>query len=260
MFLISILSRLLKSGSRIEIFLSVFYKLLWRLAPSVLQVTRTISMGDFLMAFRPFILSDQHITDPGFEKDVRAHFQPKTNQTVLDVGAHIGLYTLMACRLVGRNGQVISVEPDESNLMILKKNITLNNFDNAVILQVALGRANGWRTFYAGIMPTGSSLNPTHSRMLYKVRAIKEIRIAMLDSLLEELEIKDVDWIKIDAENMDLEVLRGGEFFLKNSKKVKIIIEVSGYQTLEYLKSLDFHVRRLNSSYYFAFKNASKTK
>jgi len=113
--------QLVNSVSIVEIFLSVFYKLFWRLAPSVLQFTRTISMDEFLIAYRPFILSDRGIVNPTFEKDVRALFQPKPSQIVIDVGAHIGLYTLIACRIVGPNGRVISVKPDESNLIVLKK-------------------------------------------------------------------------------------------------------------------------------------------
>jgi len=78
-------------------------------------------MDEFLIAYRPFILSDRGIVNPTFEKDVRALFQPKPSQIVIDVGAHIGLYTLIACRIVGPNGRVISVKPDESNLIVLKK-------------------------------------------------------------------------------------------------------------------------------------------
>jgi hypothetical protein len=103
-------------------------------------------------------------------------------------------------------------------------------------------------------MPTGSSFYPTLSRARYKIRETKEIETVTLDSLLEGLKIRDVDWIKIDAENMDFDILRGGEFFLKNSKRVKIIIEVSGFKTIEYLKNLGFQIWYISTSYYFAFK------
>ena len=165
---------LLNGTSKLEIFLSVFYKLLWRLMPSVLQVTHTISMGNFVITFRPFILSDQHITDPSFEKDVRAHFQPKTNQTVIDVGAHIRLYTLIACRMVGPNGKVFSIEPDKSNLKVLRKNVAINKFKNAVVLPIAPSCTNGEEKIYAGIMPTGSSFYPTLSRARYTTYTLSE--------------------------------------------------------------------------------------
>lgn len=103
-------------------------------------------------------------------------------------------------------------------------------------------------------MPTGSSFYPTLSRARYKVRAVKEIKKVTLDSLIEELKLKDVDWIKIDVERADLNVLRGGKSFLQKSKKAKIIIEASQLKTLEYLQNLGFKVRRGSSSNYIAFK------
>lgn len=94
----------------------------------------------------------------------------------------------------------------------------------------------------------------TLSRARYKVRAVKEIKTVTLDSRIEELKLKDVDWIKIDVESADLYVLRGGKSFLQKSKKAKIIIEASQLKTLEYLQNLGFKVRRVSSSNYIAFK------
>jgi len=73
--------------------------------------------------------------------------------------------------------------------------------------------------------------------------------MAGLDTLLEKLGIKDVDWIKIDVEGADLAVLRGAKHLLQNSQKVKIIIEVSANETLEYLEKKGFQVKRLGSCY-----------
>lgn len=238
----------------LETFLAVFYKLLWRLAPSLLRFTCIISSDKNLIAFRPFIVSDRVIVNPNFEKGLQALFKPEPNQTVIDVGAHIGLYTLIACRMVGPNGKVFSTEPDKSNLKVLRKNVAINKFKNAVVLPIALSCTNGKEKIYAGIMPTGSSFYPTLSRARYKVRAVKEIKTVTLDSLIEELKLKDVDWIKIDVESADLNVLRGGKSFLQKSKKAKIIIEASQLKTLEYLQNLGFKVRRVSSSNYIAFK------
>ena len=132
MLSISVLNHLLSHIPILEIYLNIFYKLLWRFAPSVLQITGTISLREFSIAFRPLVPSDRHVIDPNFEKDIRVNFQPRINQIVIDVGAHIGLCTLMASRKVGRNGKVISIEPDESNLVFLRKNIILNDFGNVM--------------------------------------------------------------------------------------------------------------------------------
>ena len=248
------LRRLFNKIQALEIFFSVFLKLLWRLTPSIFQFTYTISIDKSLIAFRPFILSDLHVISPDFEPDVRTIFQPKPNDIVIDVGAHIGLYTIIAGRTVGPNGKVVSIEPDTSNLIVLKKNVAINKLKNTIVLPIALGCTDGTKEFYAGIMPTGSSFYPKPTRALFKVRETKEITTVTLDKLLEELKIGDVDWIKIDVENADLDVLRGGESFLRNSKNAKIIIEVSNNKTLTFLKKFGFQIRQL-SSCHFAFKN-----
>lgn len=251
---ITLLSQLVNSISALEILLAFFYKLVWRLVPTILQFTYTIPKDELLISFRPFLVSDWHVINPNFEEDVRTVFQPRPNQVVIDVGANIGLYTLIACRMVEPNGRVISIEPDESNLTVLKKNVAINKLKNTLVLPVALGCTTNRKKFYAGVMPTGSSFYPTRTRVLCKVRETKETKTVTLDSLLKELKIIDVDWIKIDVENADLDVLRGGESVLQNSKKAKIIIEVSSTKTLEYLKNFGFQMKRLSSSHYFAFK------
>lgn len=245
----------------VEIFSAFSMRLLWRLIPGIFYFTRTISLNQYegiKIAFRPFVFSDIAIVSTVFETDVRSVFQPKPNETVIDVGAHIGLYTLIAARVIGQNGKVISIEPDEANLAVLRKNVAINNLNNTIVLPVALGNVSGWKKFCAGVMPSGSSFYPARRRALYKVRAVRKIKSVTLDELLENLGIKNVEWIKIDVEGAELDVLQGGESFLQNSKNLKIIIEVSSSKTLEYLQKKGFQVKQLSSSYYFVFKKKNQ--
>ena len=93
------------NNRRIEIFLAFFLRILWRLIPSICHFTHTISVDQYKIAFRPFIFSDIHIISADFEPDARSVFQPKPNEIVIDVGANIGFYTLIAARMVGPNGK-----------------------------------------------------------------------------------------------------------------------------------------------------------
>ena len=62
----------------------------------------------------------------------------KRGDTVIDAGANVGMFTVIASVLAGNDGHIISIEPDPENLRILKKNIELNNLKNVVIVSKAL--------------------------------------------------------------------------------------------------------------------------
>lgn len=67
----------------------------------------------------------------------------KCGDTVIDAGANIGMFTIIAALLTGSKGQVIAIEPDPDNVAILKKNIEINKFNNVVIINKALFNKSG---------------------------------------------------------------------------------------------------------------------
>ena len=75
-----------------------------------------------------------------FEKDVKREFLQNVNEgdTVIDVGAHIGEYTLLGAKLVGEKGFIISAEPAHDTAKSLKENIILNGFKNCLIIEKAV--------------------------------------------------------------------------------------------------------------------------
>jgi FkbM family methyltransferase len=103
-------------------------------------------------------------------------------------------------------------------------------------------------------MPTASSFYPESKRRLYKVRRERIVKALTLDAVLEKLNIKEVEWIKIDAEKADLDILLGSKTILQRSKRVKVIIEASSPRTFEHLRNIGFEV---NSALHLAFKHAS---
>jgi len=56
----------------------------------------------------------------------------KRGMVVLDIGANIGYYTLLAARLVGDEGKVFAFEPDPYNYSLLRKNIEANRYNNVI--------------------------------------------------------------------------------------------------------------------------------
>ncbi len=93
------------------------------------------------------------------EPQTAAWFKVQPGSTFVDIGAHIGRYTLMAARYASK---VIAIEPEPSNFSLLRENVALNGFSNVVTLQPALSMDQRRSQFYvARIGDTAtSSLNP----------------------------------------------------------------------------------------------------
>lgn len=72
-----------------------------------------------------------------FEPFMEYWFRPQNIQIVVDVGAHIGRYTLLAAKAVGKGGKVIALEPNHLNYQRLLSNVRLTNFDNVIALNLA---------------------------------------------------------------------------------------------------------------------------
>jgi FkbM family methyltransferase len=175
------------------------------------------------------------------------HFIPHEGDIVVDVGAHIGQYTILASRRVGLTGQVISIEPEPRNFEILKRNISLNQLCNVKPVACAaysshtktklfLPEEESGRTIYNTVMKERAGNNGRYV----------EVDTATLDSVLESLGLSKVNWIKIDVEGAELEVLRGACNILAESNKVRVLVEihsVSLYKDVsDYLKSLKFKI------------------
>ena len=84
----------------------------------------------------------------------------KVGNIVVDVGANIGLHTLNMARIVGNTGQVFAFEPDPSNFKILEKNVKVNNYQNIILEQKAVGDKHGRTTLYQSDNPGNHRLFP----------------------------------------------------------------------------------------------------
>jgi FkbM family methyltransferase len=190
-----------------------------------------------------------NIVAPDWEPEIRKYFNLKTGIFV-DVGAHIGKYSVMVGRKL-QAGKVIAIEADPENFEILRKNISLNNLKNVRAFNIAAYSKNTILPLYKKPHQTRlSTILPQKSRPWTKVKAVK------LDTLLNKLNIKKIDLIKIDVEGSEREVLEGCIQTIRNSPKVKIIFEALNESALHETKSLlesnNFKVKKLSQLYYLA--------
>lgn len=174
-----------------------------------------------------------YICTPLFEDWSWDYLQVKEGDVFVDVGAHVGRYTLPVARAVGEKGLVIAVEPNIENYNRLRDNISLNNLRNIITINAAAWSDDAKLKFYAGESSGRGSIKE-------KVGAnYVEVNGRSLDSLLEEVKTGiRVDWIKIDVEGAELEVLKGlNKTLIRNSPK--LLVEVNEKNRNEFERSMN---------------------
>ena len=146
----------------------------------------------------------------------------KVGNIVVDVGANIGLHTLNMARIVGNTGQVFAFEPDPSNFKILEKNVKVNNYQNIILEQKAVGDKHGRTTLYQSDHPGNHRLFPQTKQAKWEV----EVELTILDKYFIDSNLSEkINFIKIDVEGLEFSVLNGMKNILKNNKKIKILFE-----------------------------------
>jgi len=176
-------------------------------------------------------------------------FGVEKDSTVVDVGAHIGIYTLKAAKKVGAKGRVIAVEPSDENYQLLVRNIIINRYKNVVPIKLALSDFKGKAKFYLKDgYSTDHSLHEKIDRFeRQKIVGVREVAVTTLSKLLHKLHIESIELLKVDAEGAEPEVLRGSQELLARHRISKIVI--AAYHTSEesgtikgYLEKLGYKV------------------
>ena len=159
-----------------------------------------------------------------FEVDrVRAFANMVTQSAVVyDVGANVGIYSLLGSLRAGPSGRVYAFEPLERNLQYLRRHISLNNVQNCTVLAEAVCNEEGTHSFSAAACDSSMArLSPDG-----------EIRVpsTTLDSCIYGAKrLRPPDIIKIDVEGAELEVLEGSHRALSHFHPT-VLLEIHGTQ------------------------------
>ncbi len=147
----------------------------------------------------------------------------KKGMVVLNIGAHIGYFTLLASKIVGEKGKVFAFEPVPENFGILQKNISLNNLKNIVPLQKAVSDKTGKQKLNLSSISCGMhSLIDTD---LIKSHKQIEVDVVSLDDYFKNYKGK-IDFILMDIEGAEEKAILGMLKLLKKNKDIKILVEL----------------------------------
>jgi len=150
-------------------------------------------------------------------------FRVKAGENVIDVGSNVGRYSLIAAK---KKANVISLEADPETFDIFFQNCNLNKFKNIRPINKAASNKTGWIELYRARGYDGIS-TVEQRWILENGRTITE-KCEIQSEKLDNLNIfKQVDWLLIDVEGHELEVLEGAIETLKVTKRVIIEVEKS---------------------------------
>jgi FkbM family methyltransferase len=185
-----------------------------------------------------------------YEKDLHKYLNLKEGVFV-DVGAHIGKYTVALGNKIGKSGIIISIEPETENFNLLKKNVALNKLTNVHLQNVACAGQEGEATLYVHKdRPTLHSFYLNRGPSQIKVKTVK------LDTIIQDLKINRVDLLKIDVEGAEIDVIKGSSDTLKKHHP-RIVFEVFDSENLkkieEVLCNFDYIIKQIKEKNYFAY-------
>ncbi len=183
----------------------------------------------------------------------------KKDMNVLDCGSNIGFYPIFQRKIIGNNSKIFCFEPDDRNYELLKQNIKyFDKSNNTYIYKKGLAENNDLKNI---IITDESNLNTISTGndekffAKYKVNELKKITCISIDSFIQEVETS-IDFIRMDIEGYEVEVLRGMKATLSKMKP-RILIEIHPHfydddrnfsNELSYLFKLGYSVKALISA------------
>lgn len=143
-----------------------------------------------LMAFTNVWLVDDY-AKPGFEIG--------DNDTIIDIGAHIGLFALYAFQYC-KKGRIFCFEPVEENYELLLANLKLNDIENVFPYQIAISDKRSSSIIYLSKDDSGHSMYTPSSKKI-------EIKTTTMKNIIDENNIDRCDLIKLDCEGAEYDII-----------------------------------------------------
>lgn len=161
--------------------------------------------------------------ESNYEADNYSFLKAQVNpgMHIIDIGAHLGLFSAVSSQLAGSTGKIICFEPTPGTYAVLVQTIKLNHCSNVIPVQGAVSNKTGSAVFYV------SETAGCNSNSLVKNKSDKEangyeVKLFTIDSVVQGYSLKP-GLIKIDAEGSELDVLQGGMNTFRQYKPILIL-------------------------------------
>lgn len=174
----------------------------------------------------------------------------KKGDIVIDIGAHVGYYTLIAARRVGPTGKVYAFEPDPTNYAILQKNIKLNGYHNIIPVRKAIADRTAQMSLF--LSNKDSMAHSLYCDSFVDEKSV-DIETTTLDEFIPSGEYSSISMIKMDIEGSEPKALEGMQHLAAESRSLKLIVEflpqrlisagVTPQEFLNKLAAMGFRIR-----------------
>jgi FkbM family methyltransferase len=171
---------------------------------------------------------------------------------VVDVGANVGLYTLLLARLAGASGRVIAFEPEPDLFAVLQRNCWANRASTVTAINSALGEESGRVRFHRSAFNSGDNRLGGFG---WTSEAV-EVEVARLDEALHDLR---VDFLKMDVQGYEMRAFRGMERVLASNPHLELYFEFWPHgltaagsdpdELLQYLRERGFRIYEPHGSH-----------
>lgn len=187
---------------------------LGKAAPSTLPETAELD-GFRILAHRDDLAVGKTVLAGSYEPEVAAVFRDvlRPGMAVIDIGANIGFFTMLAASLVGPSGAVLALEPNPANARMAEASRRLNGFNHVTILQAAAGPAPGMLA-----INTSFSNGTTSAIDEDAVLAVESVACVAVDHLA--LPGPRVGLVKIDVEGAEYNALLGSRGLIRRDRPV----------------------------------------
>jgi FkbM family methyltransferase len=188
----------------------------------------------------------------------------KPRQTVLDLGANLGFYSILTASLVGKHGRVFAFEPLPRNAELIKASLTENLYDNITVINAAVSNRVGKTKLYLSPYYTSEhSLFDLHySTGIKSTLDTIDVELITIDGFMKKDDKPKIDFIKMDIEGSEGHAIEGMENTIRESKKMTLLSEywpnalMNSINPKEYLERLSgigfkiFHIDGLKQAVY----------
>lgn len=188
------------------------------------------SLPNNINLMTPYILIEQ---GDWFEDEIKFVRKMLTRgMKAIDIGANFGVYTLSMAAAVGSTGKIWAFEPAKSTAAHLADSIDLNKFEQVVLENKALSNTEGQAFLAISPHPEFNALAEANDHNC------ETIEVTTLDQMQKKHQWKEIDFIKIDAEDQEINVISGGkEFFSQHSPLVLFEIRAGDSLHLELVEA-----------------------